>query len=185
VCVAGAVFNHRYRIAKFSLAGITSMSTEQFLEQVAALAGQGVAVIVATRDRQHVPELTRAWGLYVVPGRAEVEVSVATGSGARTFDNLEDNQQAAINVTVLSSYRSLQIKGHLLEIRPASADDRARVAGHQDAFIEEAVQLGLLRSTVVRLFAVESEPDPELMTLRVAVEQQFDQTPGPNAGSRM
>jgi hypothetical protein len=155
-------------------------------DEISTLVGAvGLAVVVGTRDERLVPELARAWGIHVLERGDELALCVPVASSRRTLANLADNGQLAVTLTVPSTYRSFQIKGRSLGIAPATADDLARVERHHQAFAIEVRAVGLSPERAARLYEAETEASPELMTVRMAIEDVFDQTPGPGAGSRL
>lgn len=149
------------------------------------LADQGVAVVVGTRDAAGVPEVSRGWGVRVLPQQQVLEVCLPAGSNRQALDNLEDNQQIAVTLALPSTYRSVQLKGRAVDISTPSPDELQRVARHREAFLREAAAAGLPEHLGSRLFAVEDAASAGLVRVRVAVDEVFDQTPGPTAGSRL
>jgi hypothetical protein len=161
------------------------MLTAALTEELTRLAEGGVAVIVGTRDANRVPEMARGWGVRVLPDRQQVELSIAECSGRRTLDNLTGNQQIAITLAIPSTYRSIQIKGRALETSVPLPEDLERVDHHREAFLQEVESVGLARPLAARLFAAEMEVSPALVKIRLSIDEIFDQTPGPKAGSRL
>jgi hypothetical protein len=154
-------------------------------DDLVRIADTGVIVIVGTRDADRVPEVSRAWGLRVLPECDAPEVCVSSRVCGRTLDNLAYNQQIAVTITSPSSYRSFQVKGRAIETRSIAPADSERIIRHQHAFTEEVVSVGMPEPSAVRLFSIEMEDAAELTNIRVLVEAVFNQTPGPGAGSRL
>jgi hypothetical protein len=73
---------------------------------------------------------------------------------------------------------SVQLKGAVVEVEPATATDLERVVEHTDAFFQavadtDGIPLSLLRRLMPqRVIAVE-----------FVIRETFDQSPGPTAGS--
>ena len=149
------------------------------------MADTGVIVIVGTRDADGVPEVSRAWGVRVLPDCDELEICVSSRVCGRTLDNLANNQQIAVTITRPSNYRSFQVKGRAIETRSITPSDRERITRHQRAFTDEVVAVGMPEQSAVRLSSIEMEDAPEITNIRVLVETVFNQTPGPGAGSRL
>jgi hypothetical protein len=149
------------------------------------MADTGVVVIVGTRDKDRVPEVSRAWGVRVLPECDALEVCVSSHVCGRTLDNLADNQQIAVTITSPLNYRSFQVKGRAIETGSIAPSDLERIMRHQRAFTDEVVSVGLPEPAAVRLFSIEMEDAPEITKIRVLVETVFNQTPGPGAGSRL
>jgi hypothetical protein len=156
----------------------------QLPDDLIRIADTGVIVIVGTCDADRVPEVSRAWGVRVLPERDAVEVCVSSRVCGRTLDNLTDNQQIAITITSPSNYRSFQVKGRATETRSITPSDLERITRHQRAFTDEVVAVGMPEQSAVRLSSIEMEDEPEIVHIRVVVEAVFNQTPGPGAGTR-
>jgi hypothetical protein len=143
----------------------------------------GVAVVLGTHDAALNPEIARAWGLRVMPDRASVEVCVGMPSGRRTAANLEDNGRVALTCVRPTTYRQVQLKGRAVATLEPTDDDRARVDRHRQAFAHEVDHVGIDGRLVHNFWDYD---DPRSMVkLRIAVEQAFDQTPGPDAGRKL
>ena len=149
------------------------------------MADTGVIVIIGTRDADGVPEVSRGWGVRVLPDSGALEICVSSRVCGRTLDNLADNQQIAVTITSPSTYRSFQVKGRAIATRSITPADLERIARHQRAFTDEVVAVGMPEPSAVRLSSIEMEDAPEITNIRVLVEAVFNQTPGPGAGSRL
>ena len=154
-------------------------------DDLVRMAATGVIVIVGTSDADRVPEVSRGWGVRVLPESDTLEVCVSSRVCGRTLDNLADNQQIAVTITSPSSYRSFQVKGRAIETGSIAPSDLERITRHQRAFTDEVVSVGMPEPSAVRLFSIEMEDAPEITNIRVLVEAVFNQTPGPGAGSRL
>jgi hypothetical protein len=143
------------------------------------LARQGVACVVATRDGQLRPAVARAWGLVLADDGAALTLCVEAPAGSPTRANLEEGTPLAATLTRPSSYISIQLKGRVAAVRELDDADRARVARHGDAFVEDTAVLGLPESIARSL------QDSDFVTVDVALTERFDQTPGPGAGGRL
>ena len=151
-----------------------------FDESLRDLLGCGVATVLGTRDADLVPEVTRGWGVHVLPDSATLEVCVGLPSGARTLRNIADNGLIAVTCVRPSDYRQVQLKGRVAATAAPTPGDRERVRRHREAFREQVAQVGIARELCDGFW---SHDDPEAMVkLSVEVEDGFDQTPGPDAG---
>jgi hypothetical protein len=155
------------------------------IEELSALAERGVTVIVGTRDASLVPEMVRGWGIRPLPDTQQVEICIAESTGRRTLENLAENGQIAITVTVPSTYRSIQFKGRAIETSAPFPEDYERLERDREAFIEAVGMVGLSRPLAIRVFAAEMEVSAAMIKIRVGVQEIFEQTPGPRAGSRL
>jgi hypothetical protein len=161
------------------------VSSAHVIEELSELAERGVTVIVGTRDASLVPEMVRGWGIRPLPDAQQVEIYIAECSGRRTLDNLAENGQIAITVTVPSTYRSVQFKGRAIETSAPFPEDYERLEQDRQAFIEAVAMVGLSRPLATRVFAAELEVSTAMIRIRASVEEIFEQTPGPRAGSRL
>lgn len=149
-------------------------------DDLRALLEDGVATVLGTRDADLAPEVARGWGLRVLEDRTTVELCLGLPSGRRTLANLADNGRLAVTCVRPSDYRQVQLKGRGREAGAPTEDDRAWVARHQAAFTAQVADVGIAPETCHRFW---SHDDPgALVKLRLAVEEAFDQTPGPDAG---
>jgi hypothetical protein len=144
--------------------------------EVAALIGGGAAVMVATRDERLRPEIARGWGPVVLDGGEAVRVCLIAPPGTPTRDNLAAHGQLAMNCTVPSSYRAIQVKGSLLEMGDPTEEDLERAAEHARRFVAETVKVGAPAPGEHYVRAVD-------LAITFTAQAVFDQTPGPAAGS--
>ena len=75
-------------------------------DDLVRMADTGVIVIVGTRDADRVPEVSRGWGVCVLPESDALEICVSSRVCGRTLENLADNQQIAVTITSPSKMTS-------------------------------------------------------------------------------
>jgi len=143
---------------------------------LAAFVHSGVATVVATRDDEMRPEITRGWGPDVATDGASVTVCVTAPPDSKARSNLERNGAIAVNFTLPTTYRSTQLKGSVLDLRDPSPAELARVERHIALFVEQTEQVGLPAAGARQL------AERNLLAVTFAVRELYDQTPGPNAG---
>jgi hypothetical protein len=136
-------------------------------------------VVVATRDDYLRPSIARAWGLAASSDGAEVALCVAAPAGSSTRANLESNGAIAVTCSQPSTYRTVQLKGHVIAVSETSDDHLAAVDEHVEAFSREAEAVGLPPGSGRRF------TDAGLVAVSFTVSEVYDQTPGPNAGARL
>jgi hypothetical protein len=146
---------------------------------VAAFLREGVAVVVATRDAELRPEITRGWAPVLSADGRGLQLCLSAEPGSRTIANLEQNGDLAATFALPTTYRSVQIKGAVRELREPTPDELALVRAHLDAFVQDAEQVGLSR------VAGERFGEPPFITVAIAIRALFDQTPGARAGSAL
>ncbi|HET7574705.1 MAG TPA: hypothetical protein VFJ99_06270 [Solirubrobacterales bacterium] len=146
-----------------------------------ALAGfltSGVAIMAATRDGDLQPEIARGWGPGPSADGARLDLCLIAPSGSATRANLEANVSIAVNCTRPSTYRAVQIKGRVTEVRAPTEDDLARAAEHAEAFTADTAKVGSPAPSAFYIGAVD-------LAVTLEVDELYDQTPGPAAGSRL
>jgi hypothetical protein len=143
---------------------------------IANLVRQGVAVIVATRDGESRPELSRAWGPALSEDGARLTVCVEAAPDSAMARNLESGSPVAATVARLASQTTVQLKGPVLEVAPPTQDRLDAVAEHVDGFVAETAVVGVPESLARALVG------PDLLTVTIEVAERFDETPGSGAG---
>ena len=143
---------------------------------IAALVGQGVAVMVATRDGELRPEVGRAWGPSLSEDGARLSVCVEGGPDSAMARNLEAGSPVAAMITRLAAITSVQLKGRVVEVATPTQDRLDTVAEHVDRFVAETGMLGVSEATARALVG------PELLAVTMEVTERFDETPGAGAG---
>ena len=151
--------------------------------EVKAFIERGGSVMVGTRDGDLVPELVRAWGPRISADRRRLSVCVAMAAGARTIGNLQDNGRLAVTFALPSDSHAIQVWGRCIGTGRARRDDLTAVRQHHDAFAQLNTGLGVPLAFIEALWQRELAGSPDMITIRFVVEQIFNQTPGPDAGS--
>jgi hypothetical protein len=151
----------------------------QLAEEVATFVTGGVAVIVATRDGELRPQIGRGWGPDVSPGGDALTLCIGVPAGSRMRSNLEQGSPVAATFSLPTSYRTVQIKGDVLELGEPTAAQLARVEEHYDVLARETEQVGFSRELLRRLI------DRALVAVTFSTRELYDQTPGVNAGARL
>ena len=125
------------------------------------------------------PEVSRAWGPVLSGDGSTVTLCVAAAPGSATLANLQDNGAIAVTFSLPTSYRTVQVKGAVVDRCAPAAEHLARVEEHFSAFVDEVEQVGIPRDGARRFL------DSELVAVSFSVRELYDQTPGPNAGGRL
>ena len=143
---------------------------------IADLVRQGVAVIVATRDRELRPELSRAWGPALSADGARLTVCVEAALDSAMARNLESGSPAAAMLARLQSHTAVQLKGAVVEVGAPTQERLDAVAQHIDGFVAETAAVGVPEPLARGLVG------PDLLSVTIAVGERFDETPGPDTG---
>ena len=136
----------------------------------------GVVLGCASRDARLVPSSVWPVGIRVEPGGEEVTVFLPVATAGEVVANLRDSRRIALVATAPIDHRSVQLKGQVLEIRPAVDDERAQTDLYRAALGRTIEPLGVPRMFVFRLGNWPAH------AVRFRVEHLFVQTPGPAAG---
>src|SRR5687767_6148550 len=93
-------------------------------QQLVELIASGVDVYVATRDAKLEPESMLAMGIRAHPEQSTLTVYLPQALAAATLRNLEANGQVAVTLIRPSDFKSVQLKGRSLGVRPSVELDR-------------------------------------------------------------
>jgi hypothetical protein len=146
-------------------------------DEVLSFLSGGKSVVIGTRDKQLLAEAGRAVGLRAAADRLHVSVFLPESSGARSLANLRDNGHIAIGLSHPPDHRSLQLKGQVVALTPASDEDLVFVRGYISELAAVLDVVGLPARVVARVNYL------PCIRADVCVEEIYLQTPGPDAGS--
>jgi hypothetical protein len=147
-------------------------------EQTVFLEG-GCALILATVLADGEPHAGRGWGLTVLPEPGQVRL-LLDAEDLAMVDQAAGRGAIAITGASVRTLQAVQLKGRAGAVEEASDDDIARAARYCDAFFGDIVDTdGIDRTVVERMTPI------GFVACTVAVDQLFDQTPGPGAGARL
>jgi hypothetical protein len=137
-----------------------------------------VSAMLGSADQLHVPDATRVSGLAALDGRRIRVLIAADAPAARA--NTPVGAAVALLVTDITTYRSIQLKGHVtIASEERTAGDIALLHRHVEAFCRASAQVGIDPLLAPNVF-----PD-DVVALVLEVDSMFDQTPGPGAGHRI
>jgi len=136
-------------------------------------------ILVGTRDTNLAPEITRGWGPTILPDGHTIDVCVSLSAGAKTLDNLRDNDELAVTFHQTVTYKTVQLKGRFLDSGELTPQDWESVERQKSVLTEQAKIHGIPLSIGSRIFT------PDLVRIRLVVQQAFEQTPGPGAGDTL
>jgi hypothetical protein len=143
--------------------------TKAFLES-------GCALIFGTVSTDGEPHVNRGWGFNVSADSRHRLLISAHDETARAY--IDATGRIAITATSVLTLHSLQLKGLVVSIEVATADDEARAARYCDAFAGDIFEVdGTPRTYIDRVVP------SDYLALTVEIEETFDQTPGPAAGT--
>jgi hypothetical protein len=131
-------------------------------------------VLVASRDAEHHPELSRAWGPSWNDDGTHLTVCVEATPDSRMARNLEPGSPVAATLSWLSSQSTTQVKGTVLRLEAPTPERREVVEHHVARFIADAATVGVADPIARTMVGA------DLMTVTVEVSERFDDTPGSN-----
>jgi hypothetical protein len=145
-----------------------------------AFLGTGCALLVGTALPDGEPVAARGFGctpVEVGPGRAVLRVLLAADD-PRGFEHAGVGDRVAVTATSVLDLRSVQLKGRLRGIEPASEADEAKAAAYSEAFFADITATdGTPRELLERMVPA------GYVVWVVEAQEAFDQTPGPAAGA--
>lgn len=144
----------------------------------------GCALIVGLVSPDNEPHATRGWGLTVLHDQqddAPLRVRfLVDANNAVAVELLGSGCAVAVTAADVKTLRSLQMKGHALEVQPATDEDRAMWQHYSEQFFDDIEESDRTPRALLERFS------PVDVVAGVAViDELFDQTPGPGAGGRL
>jgi Pyridoxamine 5'-phosphate oxidase len=134
------------------------------------------SVIIGTVDADGNPWAGHGHGVRLVDGdRLRV---VINGEEPRMVTDLASSGVVAVAVTDVISFRSIQVKGRVVAVEPASVEDRMASDAWMAAFFADIHESD---GTPVPL--LERLRAREYLCLVLTIDELYDQTPGPQAGT--
>jgi hypothetical protein len=136
-------------------------------------------ILVGTRNAHLTPEITRGWGPTILPDRHTIDLCISLSAGAKTLNNLRDQDEIAVTFHHTVNYKTVQLKGLFLESGDLTPQDWESFERQKNVLIEQAKVHRIPLDIGLRIFPL----DP--VRIRFVVQQAFEQTPGPRAGSTL
>ena len=149
------------------------MSKERLEEAVAG----GISVVVATVDAEGVPSTCRGVAITTRDDFDTVTVYLPAATAHETMANLATTRRMAISCAAPLSHSTIQIKGVTRAVKLAPASEQEMVQQRWHAFLDVLDQLGMPKHVTYRIVYWPA------YAIDVSVEQVFEQTPGPKAGT--
>src|SRR5688572_29227714 len=113
--------------------------------QLASFLEEGLSLHIGTRDEGLQPEGARAAAVKVDPDGRHLVAYVPEAAFPRLRANLESNGYAAISFGRPVDDRACQVKGTVVDIRPASDDEQGLVAEQWEGFMRQLEMIGIPR----------------------------------------
>ena len=139
----------------------------------------GVSVIVGSVDSAGNPACCRAVGLRTEDDLATVTVFVPVATSQETMAHVAATQRLAVVTTHPISHCATQLKGIVERTRAAREDEKPFIADHFGGFG------GVLNAIGYPLRITRSIAQWPAHALEMRVEEIYEQSPGPKAGTRL
>lgn len=137
----------------------------------------GTSVLVGSADSNAVPACCRGIAVSTDSTLARATIYVPVATSRDVIANAATTKKLAVMITRVVEHVGLQLKGSVEAIRMAGDDEGPFVRRRLQEFAEVVDEIGLPR----RIFlSVSHWP---AFAVEIAVEEVYDQTPGPRAGS--
>ncbi|MBV9005751.1 MAG: hypothetical protein JOZ98_08615 [Solirubrobacterales bacterium] len=140
---------------------------------------KGVAVVIATRDAELRPELSRAWGPSLSQDGARLTVCVEAAPGSAMARNLAAGSPVAATLARLVSHTTVQLKGAPVEVAAPTPERLAAAAEHVERFIAEGERVGMPEAFARGLVG------RDLLTVTIEIAERTDETPGLDTGREL
>ena len=139
----------------------------------------GLSILVGTADAAGTPSCCRGVAIQSLDEFETVTVFLPVATSHETIHNVATTKQLAVVATHPRDNFATQFKGTTIEARLAREDESAFVHQRLDAYADVLDRIGVPRRLTHRVAHWPA------FALTMRVEQVFDQTPGPKAGSRV
>jgi hypothetical protein len=144
-------------------------SISEFLES-------GVSMVGASASDELVPEAFRAWGASLSDGG--VLRALVSSDAGETFARVQEGTRLCMTFADPLNLRSMQVKGRSLgRAEPPGPDDLACIERYEAVFSPKS----RLNGTPLALY--EGVRPRSFFVVSMVLEDAYDQTPGPSAGS--
>jgi hypothetical protein len=147
--------------------------------EVAAHLESASSVIVGSFDTAGNPFAGHAYGVRVGPGADRVRVAL-NADEPKLLEDLRTSGVAAVAVTDVPTLRSIQVKGHVVSVEPATVEDRLATDRWRTDFFAVVNEVD---GTPIEL--LERLRPRAYVCMVMTVDELFDQTPGPQAGASL
>lgn len=156
-------------------------AAEPLDEELAAFIQSGVSIVVAGRNDELVGDMIRGCGCRVSADRRRVTVLVDPMRSDALLGDITSNGMIAVVFSRPSTHRSIQLKGTDARRARVTSADQAAIDRSLAAWVAELVSIGY---TAEFAAAVRGRPERPV-ALTFTPTAGFQQTPGPDAGTRL
>jgi hypothetical protein len=145
---------------------------------IASFLDSGVSMVGASADDQLVPEAFRIWGASL--SERGLLRALVSSDAAQTFERVEQGTPICMTFADVLNLRSIQVKGRSVGAAEAPGPaDLACMERYEDILYPKS----RLNGTTDALLA--GIRPRSVFAVSVQLEEAYEQTPGPTAGSRL
>ena len=150
-----------------------------FASELMSMIEDGAGLLVGTADGDGAPRGVRAWAAWVVDADEQRVRVVFSGDDPAVIASVEGRKVAVTGANV-RTYRSVQLKGRVVSVGQPTAEDMEITERQTEWFFAAVHQtdgnpIELLHAMLPCSYLV----------IEMIVDAQFDQTPGPTAGTAL
>jgi hypothetical protein len=150
-----------------------------FDAETTAFLGTGCALIVATVGPDDEPHASRGWAVELLGGEPPKVRVLLDADDRRTMEDARAGGRIAVTAADVRTLRSVQLKGRSVDLAAAAADDAERIDRYCQQFFADIIDTdGVSRPEILQRIV-----PARFAACTIAVEELYDQTPGPAAGS--
>ena len=148
-----------------------------FGSELTTMIEDGAGLVVGTVGHDGEPRAARAWSaLAVDPDERRIRIVVGADDPV-TVENLAVGATIALNGANVRTFRSVQLKGKIVAVEPATADDLDTARVQSERFLQAVHETdGNPLEQLRRMLPL------DVVAVEVVVDEMYDQTPGPEAG---
>jgi hypothetical protein len=126
------------------------------------------------------PDIVRLLGARVEADRSHILLYIPVSTGAGVLNNLSVSPALTFLTALIHTYESYQIKGRYISHRESTDEEMAYQEKYMDIFTNTLARQGLSREKSYNAYF--QQPT---LTMRIAVEEVYEQTPRNGAGKKM
>lgn len=150
-----------------------------FASELMGMLGTGAGLVVGTVSSEGEPRADRAWAASVVDADACRIRFVMSADAAVVVDNLQ-SRWVSLTGAEVATYQSVQLKGRPVLVEAPTAADIELAHVQSEVFFA-----AINRSDGNPVESLRRMLPHEMVAVEMVVEESFDQTPGPSAGSAL
>lgn len=149
-----------------------------FDDDTSAFLAGGCSLIIGSVDDDGEPRATRGWGLIALDDAGRRFRLVLDGLDASHPEHYDAGRPIAVTATDVPTLRSMQLKGTIVSVDSATAADETKADQFCDDFFRDIHDT---EGTALEL--LDRLAPPTYAACIIDIDEVYDQTPGPKAGS--